>query len=132
MSTTGKYNYDFSGKVVLVVEDNPISFKLMSAVLSQVKATIVHAGNGRIAIDLCKGDQHFDLVIMDMQMPEVNGLVATREIKKMRPDLPIVAATANTFEEEESSFREAGCDGFLTKPLQFRKLFAMMDSLLDK
>lgn len=125
----GKYDYDFSDKVVLVVEDNVISFKLISAVLKQVKAEIVHASNGRIAIDLCSSDRHFDLVLMDMQMPEVNGVVATREIKKLRPGLPVIAATANTFDEEESAFREAGCDAFLTKPLQFRTLFEQMERL---
>jgi CheY-like chemotaxis protein len=131
MMVKGKYDYNFTGKVVLVVEDNPISFQLISAVLNKVKAEVEHAANGRIAIDLCKADNHFDLVLMDMQMPEVDGLEATREIKKILPQLPVVAVTANTFDGEELAFKEAGCDAFLTKPIQFRQLFEMMSSLLD-
>jgi CheY-like chemotaxis protein len=65
---------------------------------------------------------------MDMQMPEVNGLEATRTIKEIRPQLPVIATTANTFGEDELAFKEAGCDAFLSKPLQFRQLFELMQS----
>lgn len=132
MTSRGKYDFNFTGKVVLVVEDNVISFKLISAVLSQVKASIVHANNGRKAIELCEGDHHFDLVLMDMQMPEVDGLEATRMIKSIRPNLPIVATTANTYDEDEIACREAGCDAFISKPLKFQQLFELMQSFFDR
>jgi len=132
MEEENKYGFDFSGRKVLVVEDNPISFKLMLAVLSQVNVEVVHALNGRDAIDLCKTDQLFDLVLMDMQMPEVNGLEATRVIKEMHPDLPVIATTANTFFEDEVACKEAGCDAFLTKPLKFRQLFEQMKLFFDR
>ena len=132
MAVGGKYDFDFSDKVVLVVEDNQISFKLMNAVLKQVKAHVVHASTGKRAIEECNSEAHFDLVLMDMQMPEVDGLEATRIIKQIRPDLPIVATTANTYQETAIACMEAGCDAFLTKPLQFRKLFELMKSLFDK
>jgi two-component system, cell cycle response regulator DivK len=132
MAVGGKYDFDFSDKVVLVVEDNEISFKLMNAVLNQVKAQVVHAINGKIAIEACTSDAHFDLVLMDMQMPEVDGIEATRRIKEIRPDLPVVATTANTYQETAIACREAGCDGFLTKPLQFRQLFELMQTLFDQ
>ncbi len=131
MADRGKYNFDFTGKVVLVVEDNMISYKLISAVLSQVKVGIVHAANGRQAIELCANMDHYDLVLMDMQMPEMNGLEATKKIKLIRPGLPVIATTANTFDEDEIAFRNAGCDAFLSKPLQFRKLFELMQSFFD-
>ena len=132
MADGGKYDFDFSDKVILVVEDNAISFKLISAVLKQVKANVVHASNGRMAIDACGSDEHFDLVLMDMQMPEVDGLEATRQIKQIRPGLPVVATTANTYDENAEACREAGCDAFLTKPLQFRKMFELMQSFFDR
>jgi len=131
MVAKGKYDFDFTGKVVLVVEDNMISFKLISAVLSRVKAGVVHATNGRQAIELCGSGDHFDLVLMDMQMPEMNGLEATQKIKLIRPKLPVIATTANTFDEDEATCRKAGCDEFLTKPLHFRKLFELMQSFFD-
>lgn len=132
MKSTGRFNFDFSGKSVLVVEDTMMSFKLFSAVLSQVKADVTHASNGRKAIEMCSGDQHFDLVVMDIQMPEVNGIEATRAIKKIRPELPIIAATANTFDDEEAECMAAGCAAYITKPLKFNKLFELMQSLFDR
>lgn len=131
MAGSGKYDFDFSKKIVLVVEDNQISFKLIDAVLKQVKANVVHASNGKKAIEACSSEAHFDLVLMDMQMPEVDGLEATRRIKQIRPDLPVVATTANIYAESALACQEAGCDGFLTKPLQFRKLFELMQSFFD-
>ena len=131
MESRSKYNFDFTGKSVLVVEDTMMSFKLIAAVLSKVNASVTHASNGRKAIEMCSGDLHFDVVVMDIQMPEVNGLEATREIKKLRPSLPVIAATANTFDDEEVACREAGCDAFITKPLKFRKLFDVMQSLFE-
>ncbi len=118
--------------MVLVVEDNQISFKLMHAVLTQVRTNVVHATNGRKAIEACASGAHFDMVLMDMQMPEVDGLEATRRIKEIRPELPIVATTANTYDETARACKEAGCDGFLTKPLQFRKMFELMQALFDQ
>jgi CheY-like chemotaxis protein len=132
MASGGKYDFDFSDKLVLVVEDNEISFKLIHAVLSQVKTNIIHASNGKEAIEACLTDTKYDLVLMDMQMPEVDGLEATRRIKMIRPELPIVATTANTFDENYLACKEAGCDGFLTKPLQFMKMFELMQSLFDR
>lgn len=132
MAGGGKYDFDFSDKLVLVVEDNEISFKLIHAVLMQVKTNIVRASNGQEAIEACLAEKNYDLVLMDLQMPEVDGLEATRRIKQIRPELPIVATTANTYDENYIACREAGCDGFLTKPLQFRKMFELMQSLFDK
>lgn len=132
MSANNKYGFDFTGRRVLVVEDNLISFKLMLAVLSQVNVEVVHASNGKDAISLCNGDGAFDLVLMDMQMPEVDGLEATRRIKETHPELPVIATTANTFFEDEVACREAGCDAFLTKPLKFIQLFERMQSFFDR
>jgi CheY-like chemotaxis protein len=131
MPSKGKYDYDFSKRVILVVEDNHISFKLILAVLSQVQASVVHAKNGQQAIDLCASGEHFDMVLMDMQLPEVNGLDATREIKRMRPDLVVVATTANAFPEDELACKQAGCDAFISKPLNFKHMFDLMQSFFD-
>lgn len=131
MPSRGKYAYDFSGRVILVVEDNHISFKLISAVLKQVQATVVHAFNGQQAIDLCASDTHFDLVLMDMQLPVVDGLEATRAIKQLRPELVVVATTANAYAEDELACKQAGCDAFISKPLNFRNMFELMQRFFN-
>ena len=128
MEEREKYDFDFSGRRVLVVEDNPVSFKLVAAALARVNAEVVHASNGRVGIECCRGTEPFDLVIMDLQMPEVDGLEATRQIKRLRPDLPVIMATASTFDDDASACREAGCDHVLSKPFQFRQLFLLMES----
>ena len=132
MERQRRFDFDFSGKNVLVVEDTMMSFKLLKAVLGQVNANVYHAKDGLQALECCQDDLHFDVVVMDIQMPGMNGLDATREIKKLRPELPVIAATANTLDDEEAACREAGCDGFVTKPLQFVKLFELMRSLFDR
>jgi CheY-like chemotaxis protein len=66
------------------------------------------------------------MVLMDIKMPEMNGLEATRQIKKLRPDLPVIAQTAYSFENEMMSAIEAGCDEYLTKPVSPEKLFEVL------
>jgi two-component system cell cycle response regulator DivK len=132
MEGKSKFDYDFSGKKILVVEDTLMSFKLMKTILSRVHADVEHACNGASAIEMCRENDRFDMVIMDLQMPGIGGLDATREIKKFRPRLPVIAATANTFDDEEKSCREAGCDGFITKPFKFERLFEIIHDLLQR
>lgn len=132
MAGTGKYGYDFSDKVILVVEDTLLSYKLMDAVLKQVQAQVVHASDGLKALQEIESGRPFDLVLMDMHMPQMDGLEATRRIKSMRPDLPVVATTANTYDENAEACKAAGCDAFLTKPLQFRAMFELMQDLFDR
>ena len=132
MEKKGRFDFDFSGRKVLVVEDTLMSFKLIKAVLTQVKADVDHAVDGSKAIEMCSGDNSYDLVVMDIQMPGIDGLEATRAIKEIHPDLPVIAATANTFEDEEAASREAGCDDFITKPLKFVTLFEKMQRLFDR
>lgn len=109
-----------------------MSFKLISTVLSRVNARVIHAPDGKTAIELCRANHSFDLVIMDIHLPEMDGIQATRQIKQYRPSLPVIAATASNFEDEEEACREAGCDGYITKPLQFRELFRMMQVLFER
>jgi len=131
MERRDKYDFDFGGKMILVVEDNPISFRLISAVLGQVNVNLIHAKNGHVAIEMCEGNPDLELVLMDIQLPGIDGLQATREIKRFRPDLPVIATTANTYDEDRAASIEAGCSGYITKPLQFRKLFELIQLLLD-
>lgn len=132
MDFRDKYDYDFKSRVVLVVEDNEISFKLIAALLSQVNVTIVRATNGKKAIEMCREDPRISMVLMDLQLPEMGGLDATRTINRICPGLPVIATTANAFDEDEKACMEAGCAGYLAKPLQFRKLFDLMQSFFDR
>ena len=117
------YPYDWQGKVILVVEDDEPNFKYFEFLLQEVDAAVLWGKNGLDAIEICcSADQKVDLVLMDVLIPFVNGSDATREIRKYRKDLPIVAISAyDTFENRERCFL-AGCNEFITKPVLPEKL----------
>lgn len=102
-------------KTILVAEDNESNYILMTYMLKN-DYQIVRAGNGQEAVDKVEAGG-IDLVLMDLKMPVMDGLEATRLIRAKHPDLPIIALTANAFYSDRDSAMEAGCNGFLTKPV---------------
>ena len=102
-------------KKILIAEDNDSNYILMCYLLKK-HYEIVRAINGRDDIE--KVEQGgIDLVLMDIKMPEMDGLEATRIIKKEQPNMPIIALTANAFESDREQALAAGCDDFLSKPV---------------
>jgi CheY-like chemotaxis protein len=109
-----------SGKI-LVAEDNPSNQKLISILLQKKGYEVDIADDGREAIDKAMAST-YDLILMDMQMPNVNGYDATRELRNKGCQVPIVAVTANAMIGDEDHCLEAGCDGYLSKPIDREKL----------
>ncbi len=110
----------FSGKV-LVAEDVAGSQRLMELMLSKLGIEVTIAGDGLQAVQ--KASSHcFDLILMDMQMPNMNGYEATRILKQQGIKAPIVALTANAMKGDDQACRDAGCDDYLTKPIGRREL----------
>jgi signal transduction histidine kinase/CheY-like chemotaxis protein len=113
---------------VLVVEDNSVNQTLMRSLLLRRGHQPVLAANGRLALEMFR-DQRFDVILMDVQMPEMDGLTATQEIRKLerqekRPRTPIVGLTANAMTGDRESCLEAGMDGYISKPIRTAELFA--------
>ena len=102
-------------KKVLVAEDNDSNFVLMSYILKKYYQ-FERAKNGMEAVEMVDKGQ-YDIVLMDIKMPVMDGLQATKTIKEKHPDLPIVALTANAFDSDRQLAMEAGCDDFLSKPV---------------
>jgi CheY-like chemotaxis protein len=123
-----KSKYNWKNKVFLIAEDDKFSYKFLEGFLKQTNAEVLHAADGVEAVEMCKKIKHIDLVLMDIQMPELNGLEATTEIKKFRKRLPIIAQTANAIAEERQKCFEAGCDDFITKPINIGELYLKIDS----
>jgi PAS domain S-box-containing protein len=123
-------DYVWDGKVFLIAEDDKFSFKFLEGFLRQTKAIILHAEDGKEAVELCLKNKDIDLVLMDIQMPEMNGLEATKEIKKFNRDMPIIAQTANAITEERQKCIKAGCDDFITKPVNITELYSLIDRYL--
>ncbi len=123
--------FNWRGFTILIVEDNFISFKLLEVLLKNTFVTILHADNGQKAVDLVSQNPEINLVLMDIQLPLLNGYQATTEIKMIRPALPIIAQTANTMDDDKIKCIKAGCDDYITKPIDFELFFKKLDLFLQ-
>lgn len=102
-------------KKILVAEDNDSNYILMTYILKK-HYEYERARNGQEAVEMVKNGQ-FNLVLMDIKMPVMDGLEATKQIKQLDRDLPIIAVTANAFDSDRQLAFDAGCDDFLAKPI---------------
>lgn len=109
---------------ILVAEDNEISQEILVSNLLDDGASVVAVCNGRAAVDriIADGGQAYDIVLMDIQMPEMNGHEATREILRLAPGLPVVGQTAHAFTEEINACFESGMVGYIGKPVNPKRL----------
>lgn len=114
---------------ILIAEDVESNFLYLSAVLSKIKAKIYWAKNGKEAIDIFNKED-VDLILMDLQMPEMNGYEATKIIKAKRPDLPIVAQTAFAMSDDREKALDAGCDDYLAKPIKSKDLLNTVEKFM--
>lgn len=116
-------------KVVLVAEDTESNFLLIKNIIKS-KYTLLHAHNGLIAIDLLDRND-VDLILMDINMPEMDGLTATKEIRKRGIQTPIVAVTAYAFDGDKQKALDAGCNNYVSKPIRPVELLNVIESYLN-
>jgi len=105
-------------QTILIAEDNDINFRFYNLILKNEFIEILHAWNGAEAVDLCKSHPEIKLIMMDLKMPEMNGFEATRQIKSLRGDLPIIVVTAHSGSDEHQKAIDAGCDDLMIKPIK--------------
>ncbi|MFP4059893.1 MAG: ATP-binding protein [Bacteroidota bacterium] len=115
-------SYNWKDKVILVAEDEEVNYRFIEAILDDTEVQLLHAENGVQAIELCESINQIDLVLMDIKMPGLNGYDATRKIKSIRPELPVIAQTAFTMKEEKKKCLQAGCDDYISKPIDIKLL----------
>jgi len=118
-------------RVILIAEDDWISFQYLRTILEKSDITVIHAENGEQAVEFVKTKSDIDLILMDIKMPVMDGIDATKIIKRIRPDLPIIAQTAYTYSEEKSKMSGVGCDEYLAKPLDYAKLKELLKIYLN-
>ena len=121
---------DWSSRKCLLVDDNKDVLIYLNRILTDTGVTIVTARSGFEAIEIIKTTPDIDVVLLDMQMPEMNGIEATREIRKIRKNIPIIAQTAFIFEDDKDIILEAGCDACLIKPIRRDHLLTVMSSFV--
>ena len=127
---------DFKGKRLLVVEDNKLNREITVTILEQTGIITEQAEDGSVAVKMVQeaAPGYYDLILMDIQMPIMDGYEATKQIRAL-PDkrlaqLPIIAVSANAFEEDKKASLAAGMDGHIAKPINVPDLFALMQKLL--
>jgi CheY-like chemotaxis protein len=124
-------NYSWAGKTILIVEDNETSNIYFEAALRKTKASLIWAKNGVDAVDLVKANPNIDLILMDINMPKMDGIEATRIIKTLYPQIIVVVQTAFLLSGEERMCQDAGCDEFITKPIRLKYLLDTINRYLD-
>jgi len=124
-------NQNWEEKVILVVEDVDTNKIFFDAALRRTKAKILWAKDGQEAIDIFKANR-IDLVLMDLQLPVMDGYTATREIKKINKEVPVIAQTAHVMSGEREKCLEAGCDDYLAKPIRLQILIDTLSKYLNE
>ena len=115
-----------SQHTILVVEDDETSFRFLKEILDRNGLNVIRAINGEEALHLTEQYPEIKLVLMDIKMPVMDGLDATRQIKKSRPELPVIAETAYASEEDRQRSLDAGCDDFISKPINKELLMSII------
>lgn len=122
--------YDWKNAVILIAEDNDSNYLLIENYLNETKAKLVRAKNGLQAVEICKLNNDINIVLMDIVMPVMDGIEALSLIKKDKKDLPIIIQTALIESDEKAKSFRAGCDDYITKPINKKELLATISKFV--
>ncbi len=128
----GQSHYRWNNKLVLITEDEEVNYFYLKTLLQKTEARIIRAKNGKEAVDLIA--QHggeIDLVLMDINMPVMDGYEAMRIIKSQHPEIPIIAQTAYTLNNDRHKCLQAGFNDYIAKPINRFALFRMVNENLS-
>jgi len=120
----------FKGTSILVAEDDDINYIYLERLLSKTNSLVMRAANGQEAVDLVNSGVRIDMILMDINMPFMNGLEATRIIRNSHPELPIIAVTAYTLSGDRETCIAAGCNDYIPKPIRKDELISKMNDYL--
>jgi len=123
---TERENFTLEGKKILIVEDEKSNYDLLRVILKKYKPEIDWAQDGGQAIKKAR-ENAYDLILMDLQLPIINGLDATREIKQHKNEIPVIAQTAYAMTEDRQKAINAGCDDYIAKPMKRQHLLDLIE-----
>lgn len=124
--------YDWKDKTILIAEDADDNFFLLTAILRKTGINLLRAKDGQEAVEIGTSNQNIDAILMDLSMPVMNGLEATKLIKNVKPDIPVIAQTAYAMETDRAHSLEAGCDDYISKPIRRVLLLEILNKFLNK
>ncbi|MFL6664346.1 MAG: response regulator [Rhizobacter sp.] len=118
---------------ILVIEDSPVNMALTVAILENAGHAVLQADHAHSGMELARSEQP-DLILMDIQLPDLDGLAATRMLKSdpRTARVPVIALTAFAMKGDEDDTRAAGCDGYITKPVRYREFLAELDRVMRR
>lgn len=125
-----QFTNNLENKTILIVEDDETSYTYLRSCFEDTGAKIIWAKDGEEAVRMATGDSSVDIVLMDIQLPLKNGYEATKEIKKLRSDLPVIAQTAYAMRGDKEKAMNAGCDDYMAKPVDFSVLLRKINDRL--
>ncbi|MCF8226407.1 MAG: response regulator [Bacteroidales bacterium] len=117
---------DYKGRHILVVEDDEINFNYIEEILAEYDFNLLRAQNGEESVKICRENPEIALVLMDIKLPVMDGYEATREIKKIRPELPVIAQTAYAQDTDREKALNSGCTDFIVKPFTKEELYSVI------
>ncbi len=123
--------YQWKEKTILITEDVDVNFLFLEKILSATGASIIRSLDGENAIETIKNNPAISLVLMDIYMPGIDGFEATKRIKQIRPELPVIIQTIQNLETGRELSLESGADGFVQKPLNISKLLSIIDRFIS-
>lgn len=129
--TNSKTDYNWDGKCVLIVEDVNHNYKFIYHAIKNTKIEALWAKNGKEAYEACKTNKKIDLVLMDINMPIMNGYKSIRLIKNLNKNIPIITQTAYAFAGEKEKSFAAGSDDYILKPIHTAELLSVMNKYLS-
>jgi CheY-like chemotaxis protein len=122
---------DWSDKVILIAEDKEINFEIVKETLSDTNAKIIWARNGAEAVDYVKKEKRIDLILMDIQMPVLDGYQATEKIKDINDNIPVIAQTAYAMPEDSEKCIAVGCCDYIAKPIALEEFINKIYHFID-
>jgi PAS domain S-box-containing protein len=123
-------SFDWSDKTILIAEDEEANYTFLEVLLKVTGARIMWAKNGLEAVSLCRRHSDINLVLMDIKMPLLDGLEATRQIKNLRTTLPVIVQTAYAMAADEDQCLKCGCDAYMPKPIKSEPLFKLIQEYI--
>ena len=125
-----KTKFDWKDKTILLVEDDTLVYRFIKLILTKSNAKLLWAKNGREAIKFFELNDKIDLVLMDIQLPDINGYELTKKMKKLKKHIPVIAQTAYALAGDKEKSYEAGCDYYISKPIEADKFINVIDKFI--
>jgi len=123
-------DYNFSGKTILIVEDEYVSRYYFGKALKKTNANIFFANDGIEAVEIMGKSPGIDLILMDIRLPRMDGIEATSKIKGLFPKIPVIVQTAYAMQSIQDEAIKSGCDEFITKPVRISILLSILQKYL--